>query len=167
MIPLELVVAAFKHEDDADEAMKSLNLAKKGRLLDFKNAAVIRRDQKEKLTIKEPADPGGGKGAAAGGAIGAIIGLIAGPGGVVVGAAAGAFTGGIAASLIDSGIPDEHLKRIGKGLQAGASAIITIVDKQWVGEVEKHLKEAGADVLTGTLKPDIAEHQGKEEGNTA
>lgn len=162
MAQLELILAAFKNEGDADQTLKSLKQARKKRLLDFQNAAVIKRDDKDKLSIKEAADPGGGKGAAAGGAIGAIIGLIAGPGGVVVGAAAGAVVGGITAHLVDSGIPDDRLKQIGKGLQAGASAMIVTVDKEWVEEVEKHLSVAGADVLTGTIKPEIAEQLEEE-----
>lgn len=163
MTQTELLLAAFEHEGDADDSLRSLNQARKRGSIDFQNAAVIQRDNKERLTIKEAGDPGGGKGAAAGGALGAIIGLIAGPGGVVVGAAAGAFVGGVAAHLIDSGIPDERLKHFGKGLKAGASAIILIVDKDSVKEIEKRLLEAGADVLTETIKTDIAQQLGKRE----
>ncbi len=163
MIQVELILAAFENEGDADETLKSLNQARRRGLIDFQNAAVIQRDNKQRLTIKEADDPGSGKGAATGGAIGAIIGLIAGPGGVVVGAAAGAFVGGLAAHFIDSGIPDERLEKIGKGLQSGASAIIAIVDTEWVREVERYLLEAGADVLTERIKTDIAGQPGKEE----
>lgn len=163
MKQVELVLAAFKNEGDAEQALKSLNQARKRSQIDFQNAAVIQRDSKDKLTIKEAADPGGGKGAAAGGAIGAIIGLIAGPGGVVVGAAAGAVVGGVTAHLVDSGIPDDRLNHIGKGLQAGASAIVAIVDKKWVEAVERLLLELGADVLTETIRPEIAEQVGEED----
>jgi uncharacterized membrane protein len=152
-----LIVAAFQDEDAADEALKKLKTAQKQKLIDIQDAAVIRRDENNKLHIKETADPGGGRGAAAGGAIGAVIGLIAGPPGVVVGAAAGALVGGVTAKVIDSGIPDDRLKQIGEGLQPGTSAIVAIIEHSWVEDVEKQLTDSGADVLTESIRADIAE----------
>lgn len=156
-VPIQLIVAAFQDEHAADEALSKLKAARKKKLVDIQDAAVIRRDDHNKLHISETADPGGGRGAAAGGVIGALIGLIAGPPGVVVGAAAGALVGGVAAKVIDSGIPDDRLKKIGEGLQPGTSAIVAIIEHVWVEDVEKHLTEAGADVLTESLRADLAE----------
>lgn len=155
--PVQLVVAAFQEESAADQALKELKSAQREKLIDIQDAAVIRRDEKNKLHIKETADPGGGKGAAAGGAIGAIIGLIGGPAGVAVGAAAGALVGGVTAKVVDSGIPDDRLEKIGEGLTPGTSAIVAIIEHTWVEEVEKQLAQTGADVLTETLRNDIAE----------
>ncbi|HUS94053.1 MAG TPA: DUF1269 domain-containing protein [Patescibacteria group bacterium] len=168
-VPIQLIVAAFQDEYAADEALKKLKAAQKKNLIEMQDAAVIRRDEKNKLHIKETADPGGGRGAAAGGAIGAIIGLIAGPPGVVVGAATGALVGGVTARVIDSGIPDDRLKQIGEGLQPGTSAIVAIIEHGWVEGVEKQLAEAGADVLTEQLRVDIADQlqAGQEESSTA
>ncbi len=167
--PIQLIVAAFQDEFAADEALKKLKTAQKQNLIEMQDAAVIRRDEKNKLHIKETADPGGGRGAAAGGAIGAVIGLIAGPPGVVVGAATGALVGGVTARVIDSGIPDDRLRQIGEGLQPGCSAIVAIIEHNWVEGVEKQLAEAGADVLTEQLRVDIAEQlqTGREESSTA
>ena len=133
--PIQLIVAAFQDEFAADEALKKLKTAQKQNLIEMQDAAVIRRDEKNKLHIKETADPGGGRGAAAGGAIGAVIGLIAGP----------------------------------PGLQPGCSAIVAIIEHNWVEGVEKQLAEAGADVLTEQLRVDIAEQlqTGREESSTA
>lgn len=156
-VPIQLIVAAFQDEDAADQALKDLKAAQKQKLIDIQDAAVIRRDENNKLHIKETADPGGGKGAAAGGAIGAVIGLIGGPAGVVVGAAAGALVGGVTAKVIDSGIPDYRLEQIGDGLKPGTSAIVGIIELRWVEEVEKQLAEAGADVLTEALRNDISQ----------
>jgi uncharacterized membrane protein len=156
-VPVQLIVAAFQDEKAADDALKELKSARKEKLIDIQDAAVIRRDEKNKLHIKETADPGGGRGAAAGGAIGAIIGLIGGPAGVVVGGAAGALVGGVTAKVIDSGIPDDRLKQIGEGLKPGTSAIVAIIEHRWVEEVQNQLAETGADVLTEDLRDDIAE----------
>ncbi len=156
-VPIQLIVAAFQDEDAADGALKELKSAQKQKLIDIQDAAVIRRDEKNKLHIKETADPGGGKGAAAGGAIGAIVGLIGGPPGVIVGASVGALVGGVTAKVVDSGIPDDRLEKIGDGVLPGTSAIVAIIEHRWVGDVEKQLANAGADVLTEALRADIAE----------
>jgi uncharacterized membrane protein len=156
-VPIQLVVAAFQEEKAADQALKDLKAAQKEKLIDIQDAAVIRRDENNKLHIKETADPGGGKGAAAGGAIGAVIGLIGGPAGVVVGAAAGALVGGVTAKVVDSGISDDRLEQIGDGLKPGTSAIVAIIEMRWIEEVEKQLAEAGADVLTEAIRNDIAQ----------
>jgi uncharacterized membrane protein len=163
-VPIQLIVAAFKEESAADEALKSLKEAKKERLIGIQDAAIIRRDEKDKLHIKETADLGGGKGAAIGGVLGGVLGLIGGPAGVVVGGAAGAAVGGLTAKLFDAGIPDDRLEEIGSALKPGTSAIIAIIEHRWVAEVEAELAEAGADVLTEALRADIAEQlsEGKE-----
>ena len=163
-VPVQVIVAAFKDEETAGETLKALKEAKKERLIGIQDAAVIRRDEDNKLHIKETADMGGGKGAAIGGVLGGVIGLIGGPAGVVLGGAAGAAVGGVTAKLFDAGIPDERLEEIGSALKPGTSAIIAIIEHKWVAEVEQELAEAGADVLTEALRDDIAEQlaEGKE-----
>ena len=163
-VPIQVIIAAFKEEETADEALKALKAAKKERLIGIQDAAVIRRDEDNKLHIKETADMGGGKGAAIGGVLGGVIGLIGGPAGVVLGGAAGAAVGGLTAKLFDAGISDERLEEIGSALKPGTSAIIAIIEHKWVAEVEQELAQAGADVLTEALRDDITKQlaEGKD-----
>lgn len=154
--PVQLIVAAFQDEDTASQALKMLKQAKRDGLIRIQDAAVIRKDEKGKLRIKETADVGGGKGAAFGGVVGAAIGLVAGPL-LVVPAAVGALIGGLTAKLVDTGFSDERLKQIGEALQPGSSAIIAVVEHRWVEEVRREMQEAGADLLTEALKTDIAQ----------
>lgn len=163
-IPVQLILAAFNDEKAADQALNELKAAKKERLIGILDAAVMRRDEKGKLHIKETAEFTGGQGALGAGAIGAMIGLIGGPIGVAIGGAAGALVGGIAGKLIDTGIPDERLRELGESLKPGSSAIVAIIEHTWVAEVQKQLAQAGADVLTEALKEDIAKQleDGKE-----
>jgi uncharacterized membrane protein len=154
-VPVELIVAAFNDEKGADAALKQLKQAKKEKLIKIENAAVLRKDQKGKLHIKETADVGGGKGAVVGGVAGATIGLIAGPL-LVVPAAVGALVGGLTAKLKDSGFSDERLETLGEGLTPGSSAIVAVVDHVWVAAVEEQLAQEGADVMTAKLQADIA-----------
>ena len=62
-VPMQIIVAAFQDENEADQALKTLKEAKKEKLISIDNAAVIRKDEEGKLHIKETADMGGGKGA--------------------------------------------------------------------------------------------------------
>jgi uncharacterized membrane protein len=155
-VPVQLIVAAFQDEKSASEALKSLREAQHEKLIVIQNAAVLRKDEKGKLHIKETADMGGKKGAALGGVAGAAIGLIAGPA-LLVPAAVGALVGGLTAKLRDSGFSDERLKALGENLKPGSSAIIAVVEHKWVADVEKAMAEAGADAVTAALGADIAE----------
>lgn len=154
-VPIQLIVAAFKDEKSAKEALKALKQAQKEKLIKIDNAAVLRKDEKGKLHIKETADMGGGKGATLGGVAGAAIGLIAGPA-LLVPAAVGALVGGLSAKLRDSGFSDARLKALGEGLKPGSSAIVAVVEHTWVAQVEEALAEAGADMLTASISADIS-----------
>jgi uncharacterized membrane protein len=159
-IPVELIVAAFGDEKAAKAALKELKAAKKAKLIDIVDAAVIRRDEKDKLHIQETGDLSGGQGAMFGGALGLTLGILAGPGALVAGAA-GALIGGIASRLRDSGFSNERLQTIGEALKPGTSAIIAIVEHKWVAELEDMMAEAGADVMTEALKEEIAAQLGE------
>jgi uncharacterized membrane protein len=161
-VPVELIVAAFGEEKAAKAALKELKAAKRANLIDIVDAAVIRRDEKNKLHIKETGDLTGGQGAMFGGALGLTLGILAGPGALVAGAT-GALIGGIASKLRDSGFSNKRLAEIGEALKPGTSAIVAVVEHKWVGELESLMAEAGADVLTETLKEEIATQLG--EGN--
>ncbi len=154
-VPVQLIVAAFQDEKGAKETLKALKEARKQGLIKIENAAVLRKDEKGKLYIKETEDMGGGKGAAFGGVAGAVIGLIAGPA-LVVPAAVGALVGGLTAKLRDTGFSNQRLETLGEGLQSGSSAIVAVVEHTWVDKVEEALAEAEADVMTAEIKADIA-----------
>src|SRR5512136_574319 len=130
-VPVQLIVAAFQDEKMAKEALNALKEAQRQKLIKINSAAVLRKDEKGKLHIKETADMGGGKGAAIGGVAGAAIGLLAGPA-LLVPAAVGALVGGLSAKLRDSGFSDARLKALGEGLPPGSSAIVAVVEHRWV-----------------------------------
>jgi len=154
-VPVQVIVAAFEGEKAADEVLQELKVAKWAGLIGIQNAAVLRRDKKDKLHVKELKDWGGGKGAAFGGALGAVIGVLAGPGALAVGAA-GALIGGLAAKLRDSGFSNARLQTVGESLRPGTSAIVAVIEHRWVAELEKEMAEAGADVMTASIASDIA-----------
>ncbi len=168
-VPIQLVVAAFNEEKGADEALKQLKIAKWSGLIGIKDAAVIRRDAKNKIHIKDVRDVGGGRGSVAGGLFGAAIALLTGGAGLVLAGATGALVGGLAAKKIDMGLPNKRLKELGEALKPGSSGIVAVIEHKWVADLEKELAEAGATVLTEALKADIAQQleAGRDVGYTA
>lgn len=155
--PATLILASFEDEKVADQALMDLKMDKRGRLIEFKDVAIVNRDEENKIHIKETADMSGGKGAVYGGVVGAIVGLIAGPIGAAVGGAAGAVVGGITAKKIDAGIPDDRLTEIGAALQPGTSVILAVVEQRWFEDVRMRLEEAGGNVLSETLNDEFFE----------
>ncbi|MCA9874412.1 MAG: DUF1269 domain-containing protein, partial [Anaerolineales bacterium] len=118
--PIELIIAAFNAEDAAEEALKELKAAKKEKLIGIDAAAVIRRDSKNKLHVKEMGEFSTGKGAVGGAVLGAAVGLLTGGAGLVLGAA-GAAIGGLIGKKRDIGFPNERLQQIGESLKPDSS----------------------------------------------
>ena len=164
--PIELIVAAFNDEAKAGAVLKDLKGLEKDGVILLVNAAVMVKDEKGKITIKETEDVTSGKGALFGAIAGGVIGLLGGPVGVIIGAAAGAATGGVAASKIDMGFPDDSLKELESGLTPGSSAILALIQHQWVDAVVSELEKAGAKLFRQALQDELAAQLVEGEANT-
>jgi uncharacterized membrane protein len=145
-LPTQIVIAAFHEEAAAGQVADALKEAKKQHQLYYKNVAVIRKNEKGKVKVKETGDMSGGTGATVGALLGGAFGIFAGPAGLVAGAAAGAAIGGAGSALHDAGIRDDRLKQIGDVLQPENSAVIAVfeevrVDKATMKEVDQDLAE--------------------------
>jgi uncharacterized membrane protein len=154
-VPVDVVVAAFTDEQGAENALHELRTAHSGGLISIKDAAVLRRSMDNKLHITDTTDKGAGRGAILGGVAGAVVGLVAGPiGWMTLG---GAAVGGLAAKLRDGGFKDSRLREVGDSLQPGSSAIIAVVEEQWVREVENMIRDEAADIATEAISADVAD----------
>jgi uncharacterized membrane protein len=141
---VNIVVATFATEDGAAKALPLLQSgnAKAG------NAAVISRGDDGKLEVRETHDWGMGKGALVGAAAALLL-----PG---IGLLAGAAAGAIGAKLTDFGFPDDDLKRLGQGLTPDSSALVVAVEDPARAEVERVLRQAGGQVVSGGLNASLA-----------
>jgi len=153
--PIELVVAAFPAEERADEALKDLRKLQKEEVIFLINAAVLIKKADGKVSMKETQDVRGPQGALFGAVAGGLMGLLAGPAGAVVGAIAGAATGGVAAHNIDMGFSDEMLKELQSGLEPGSSAILALIQHQWLDSLVEALEQTGAKLYHQALKAEI------------
>ena len=154
-VPVQVIVAAFNDLNGASQALTSLKEAKKERLIEIEDAAVLTKDSDGKVRIKETADMRAGKGATIGAIAGGVVGLLAGPVGWA--ALGGGVIGGLAAKLHDSGFPDDRLRQLAEGLTPDSSALVAVIDHRWVADLERELARQGADVVTEGLRDDIAE----------
>ena len=127
------------------------------------NAAVMVKDEKGKVKMRETQDVDSKRGAIFGAIAGGLIGLLGGPAGVIVGAAAGAATGGLAANQIDMGFPDDTLKELQGVLTPGSSAILALIQHEWVDRVVEELEKHGASLFREALKEEIAAQLDEDE----
>jgi len=153
---VELIVAAFDDEDKANQILKHLQNLQKDKVIDIINAAVMVKTGAGRTIIKETQDVNSSQGAIFGAIVGGVIGLIGGPAGVIAGAAAGAAAGGVTAHQVDMGFDDDMLAELKDGLPPGSSAIITMVEYQWVESTIRELDQAGAKIVRQALKDEIA-----------
>ena len=163
--PVELIVAAFNDEDKAKQALEILKELEKEQIIMLVNAAVMVKDEKGKVKLKETQDVDSKRGAVFGAIAGGLIGLLGGPAGVIVGATAGAATGGVAAGKIDMGFPDDTLKELQEALTPGSSAILALIQHEWVDRVVEEMEKFGASLFREALKEEIAVQldEGEEE----
>jgi len=154
--PVSLLVHAYNEVSKADEVLKGLQELEKRGIFTVLNAAVLMRDADGKDTWKETEDVDAKRGALFGAVAGGLIGLLGGPAGMIVGAAAGAAAGGVAAHRIDMGFSDEYLKDIQQSLTPNSSALIALVEHEWVERVIQELEAHEGKLFRQALKADIA-----------
>jgi uncharacterized membrane protein len=167
-VPVQIIVAAYRSETAANDVLEDLKLLQDAGKIKIDNAAVLDRDQKGELHIRDTRDWGFGKGALAGGAAGVVLGLITGPvGWAVLGSA---VVGGVAAKMHHTyGFDEARLRKLGDSLQPGNSAIVAVVEHLWVAQVEQAMRQQATDMVVESMSKDIAEQlaAGKDVGYSA
>src|SRR5687768_14264301 len=153
--PGHAVIASFRFEDGAGNALTKLKDRSSADGLGVQNAAVLKVGSDGKLRINETADMSGGKGMVVGGVVGGVIGLFGST--VVWPLGIGAVAVGLAAKLRDSGFPNQRLQEVGAKLQPGNSLLIVAVDEAAVEPVSTILKDAGADVVREAIDGKVVE----------
>lgn len=142
--PRRILIARFGTSGGAKQSLDQLKNA--GTRMG--NGAVIEREADGKVTFNETQDWGIGKSAA----VGALAALIL-PG---VGLVIGALAGGLAAYFIDAGFPDDLLRQLGSGLDAGTSMVVVLVREEDLVHAEQSIVASGGTVLGSGFEPDLA-----------
>jgi uncharacterized membrane protein len=135
---VEVFVAAFGTEDEAEAALDDFQAMDREGSLDLLDGAVIVHTAEGEVHLHETADPGAKTWAAGGAIVGGLVGLIF-PPSIIVSGAIGAGAGGIWSKISDRGLKDEDLKEIGESLPPGTSAIIAVAEDRMVERLEQGL----------------------------
>jgi uncharacterized membrane protein len=123
--------------------------------LKIRNSAILVKDETGKMTVTESGDLSPGKGGLWGAVAGGLLGALAGPVGIVIGAAAGAGLGAASTHWIDLGLPDEFLNHLQGHLQPNSSALVVLVEEQYLEPLSSSLAGLEGVVLQHTLTDEV------------
>lgn len=153
----DLLIATFAAIEQAEQGYSSVRDAEKQGSILLVDAAIVTRDESNRLHIREDSDIGPAPGALWGAGIGLILGTIAGPLGLLVGGAAGALLGSVATGASDAGIPDGFLEDMASTLRPGTAMVAVVVDRLWLADVQEMLAAEGGEVTVRHLPQELAQ----------
>jgi uncharacterized membrane protein len=134
-----LIYAVYDGQDTAGQVFKTMRSAQGGetgeRIVSY---AVVSKDMKGKVSVRDQRKRDAGIGAVLGG----VIGLIGGPVGVAAGAAAGGAAGYLTGDAV--GIPRDKVETMRASLTPNSSALVVVLDDKWVQDTERSLNQAHA-----------------------
>jgi uncharacterized membrane protein len=136
--PQTLVYAVYNGQDTATGVFKTMKSAQDATGERIEAYAVVSKDLKGKVRVRDQRKTDAGIGAAVGG----VIGLLGGPLGAAVGASAGGAVGYLTGEAV--GIPRDKVESMKQSLVPDSSALVVVLDDKWVKDVERDLTEAHA-----------------------
>jgi len=123
-----LLAILFDHPLKAQEALLAMVRIAGQDVVRMEDAAIVTKNDKGKIHLRQSTDINPSQGAATGGWYGAVIGILAGPLGILAGGALGAAAGGLFAKLKDIGINDDHMKEMGERIEPGQDLLFLLLD---------------------------------------
>ncbi len=138
----DLIAITYEQEDTAHAALGVLQRLQKDYLIELEDAAVVVKNQKGKVKIKQTLESANtGAAAVWGGFWGLLIGLIfLSP---IFWAIIGALLGALFSKAADLGIDNKFIKEVGDSLQPGGSALLMLVVKATPEKVLPELQKLG------------------------
>jgi uncharacterized membrane protein len=142
--PETLVYAVYNGQDTATQVFKTMKSAQSSTGERIESYAVVSKDIKGKVTVRDQRGRDGGVGAILGG----VIGLVGGPVGVAAGAAAGGAVGYLTGNAV--GIPRDKVDSMKQSLTPDSSALVVVLEDKWVNDVERDMQQAQARQVIGS-----------------
>jgi len=134
-----LVYAVYDGQDTAGQVFKTMRAAQGSETGErIESYAVVSKDLKGKVRVRDQRKRDAGVGAVLGG----VIGLVGGPAGVAAGAVAGGAVGYLTGEAV--GIPRDKVDNMKASLTPNTSALVVVLDDKWVQDTEKSLRQANA-----------------------
>jgi uncharacterized membrane protein len=154
---LALYVASYADPAAATADFKSLKDAQDAEELDIEASAVLSRDDDGKVTVKETGTGQTGTGAWIGGGAGLLVGLFAPP--LLLATALGAAIGGGIGHLVKKHDEKKMGVDVEQYLPPGTSAIVVVLDDQYLDNVDSALTKADKKVNKAIDKGDYDDIQ--------
>jgi len=138
--PVDLYIAAYMDPDGAQQDWDGIKQMVDDKVVEVEAMALVSRDENGTIHVKDDAHHarhGMTKGAIGG----ALVGLIFPPtliAGAVVGATAGGVAGGVLTRVERRRIKSD----VEATLPVGSSAIVAVLEEQWISDLEKALAKA-------------------------
>jgi uncharacterized membrane protein len=133
-----LLYAVYNGQDTAGQVFKTMRSAQSQTGERIESYAVVSKDLKGKVHVRDQRSRDTGVGAVLGG----VIGLVGGPVGVAAGAAAGGVVGYLTGDAV--GISRDDVETMKNSLTPDTSAIVVVLDDRWVQNVQHDLDQANA-----------------------
>ena len=150
-----LLAIRFDHPLKAQEALLAMVRIAEQNVIRINDAAIVDKDAKGKIRLRQSKDINPGQGAAAGGWYGAVIGILAGPIGIIAGGVLGAAAGGLFAKLRDIGIDDDHMKEMGERINPGEDLLFLLLEDIHRPEFCREMKRFDGEVFESTADEDL------------
>jgi uncharacterized membrane protein len=152
--PVSLLAAVWVSNHAAEQAMRWLELGRKGGQSGVIDVVTLAVDAGGAARVNGTGAAAGGQGAVLGGILGAGLGVLtSGPGWVRLG---GGMISALADRASEGGLPDGRLRAIGERLVPHASAIVAVVEHWQAAGMERDLAMLGAEVVTEPVSTPVA-----------
>lgn len=132
---LQLMAAVYPNTFEAKARMNDLVKLSGHEEIELVDGAVMVRHYSGRLEITDRAALTPRAGAKRGALIGGVIGVVF-PPSLLASTALGAAAGAVAGGARDHALADSVLESLGEQLSEGRSAILVVVDQEWIDRVE-------------------------------
>ena len=156
----KFVVIVFPGEAPAYQGVRALKELHAEGSLTLYGMAVIAKDAKGTLAVKDAADPGP-LGTAVGALVGGLVGVLAGPVGVLAGVAGGTVAGSMI-DLFNYGVSGDFVSKVASELGPNKAAIVAEIAESWTTPLETRMTGLGGSVLR-TWRADFEDEQVAQE----
>lgn len=156
----KFVVVVFPGEAQAYQGVRALKELHAEGSLTLYGMAVIAKDAKGTLAVKDAADPGP-LGTAVGALVGGLVGVLAGPAGVLAGVAGGTVVGSMI-DLFNYGVGGDFMSKVASELGPNKTAIVAEIAESWTTPLETRMTGLGGTVLR-TWRADFEDEQVAQE----
>jgi uncharacterized membrane protein len=133
-----LVYAVYQGENTAADVFKSMVKGQHATGERIEAYAIVSKDLKGKVRVRDQRKTDAGIGAA----IGGVIGLLGGPVTAAIAAGAGGAAGYLTGEAV--GISKEKVEEMRVSLTPDSSALVVVLDDKWVKDVQHSLEQAQA-----------------------